>query len=335
MATPANKRQSHSPQPTCLDRIKRQLLDKTDWAAVSASRPVQMTFTPIDQLERFGKRRRLTEADRNRLADSGRRLQPAEFGMARLGSREYTPEVGNMGIRINGVPARRDESIAPSISSQSMLLDREPPCLESDSGIQELLPDNSANPKLQLSTLLQPSGLLSMQSPSPSPAAFNPAAQDDPGRFIDNSPKELSAEIREPSPPSITSYPSQPISPVKRRFTLDDQVLAEQQGMLNIRPTIPDHVSQSERTPMLYMPAQSPTTESIASNQHSPWLPQPKCNIQRFPSRGTDGIAAFLTEFPRPHRRPSPFYAGPDSIATTAEPYTSPVKIFGQSVAPG
>ncbi|KAL3466242.1 hypothetical protein BJX64DRAFT_24473 [Aspergillus heterothallicus] len=52
---------------TRLGQIKRQLLETTDWGVIGAARPVQASFTSQEELERFGKRRRLTDKDHERL----------------------------------------------------------------------------------------------------------------------------------------------------------------------------------------------------------------------------------------------------------------------------
>lgn len=57
-----------------LETLKRQLLRDPDWAAVSAARPLEITFASPQEAEHFGKRRRLTERDQKRLsADHGNR----------------------------------------------------------------------------------------------------------------------------------------------------------------------------------------------------------------------------------------------------------------------
>ncbi|KAF3390658.1 hypothetical protein F1880_009377 [Penicillium rolfsii] len=50
-----------------LDTLKRRLLQDPDWAAVSAARPLEFAFTPAQEAEHFGKRRRLTETERKHL----------------------------------------------------------------------------------------------------------------------------------------------------------------------------------------------------------------------------------------------------------------------------
>jgi hypothetical protein len=333
-----------SPKPaTRLDRLKRQLLDKADWAAISVSRPLQMRFTPTAELEGFGKRRCLTEADRNRLANCGTKPPVPEVAVVHQSRREASPgidTIGDMDIRINGALARKDEDIRLSSSSSlSMLLDRESPCLEHESHGQN---DRCANINLgQLSTSVQPStSLLSALLPSPSPVTelppFSPIAQDT-GTFIDNpfSGQRLLPELRETSPAPIScSYVTQSMESPIRRFTIDDQVFAKQEGMLDISSTIPEtqHISrqsdEGSRPAMLRTQTQSLAEHSSAGNQHSPWLPQPTCNIRRQVDREADSTSGFVATRSRYSQSHFP-HVEPESIA---EQLTSPVKIFGQSV---
>jgi hypothetical protein len=144
--SPHQKKQSS----TRLDRIKRQLLEKTDWAAVSAARPLKITFPPPEELAQFGKRRKLTDADRRRLDKTDHRASRAEvvplFRRACL--RDATPsEVGTnegLEIRING--KRAGGSAAGglreyNVSSQSMLLDREVSELPQTPRVEDVVSD--------------------------------------------------------------------------------------------------------------------------------------------------------------------------------------------------
>ncbi|KAE8143206.1 hypothetical protein BDV38DRAFT_277232 [Aspergillus pseudotamarii] len=130
-----------SKESTRLERIKRQLLAKTDWAAVSAARPLKMTFPPLEELAQFGKRRKLTEADRRRLDKPDNQVSRGEGPLFRRGFRknETLSEIGTIDgleITINGkktgvdqVPAFEDTQPS-NRSSQPMLLDREETVLQ-------------------------------------------------------------------------------------------------------------------------------------------------------------------------------------------------------------
>ncbi|KAE8150237.1 hypothetical protein BDV25DRAFT_140006 [Aspergillus avenaceus] len=108
--------------PTNLATLKRKLLETPDWASISAARPAKITFTTAEELAQFGKRRKLTDADRARL-----NAPHTQSLRAPLFSRAEPATIENLEIRING------EKVAPALqhprpvhqrSSQSMLLDR-------------------------------------------------------------------------------------------------------------------------------------------------------------------------------------------------------------------
>ncbi|KAE8167247.1 hypothetical protein BDV40DRAFT_295831 [Aspergillus tamarii] len=132
-----------SKDSTRLERIKCQLLSKTDWAAVSAARPLKITFPPLEELAQFGKRRKLTEADRRRLDKPDNQVSRGEGPLFRRGFRknETVSEIGTIDgleITINGKKAGVDQVPAfedtrqSNRSSQPMLLDRE------ETGLREL-----------------------------------------------------------------------------------------------------------------------------------------------------------------------------------------------------
>ncbi|KAJ6018628.1 hypothetical protein N7522_000695 [Penicillium canescens] len=117
-----------------LSNSKRQLLKKPDWGAVSATRPLELAFTTVEEVERFGKRRRLNDKDRRRLVaakDSGSTF----FELPKYPRRERHPSsiidtVEDIQIQINGrqVGTHVNNSSGTgmcSLSSQSMLLDHE------------------------------------------------------------------------------------------------------------------------------------------------------------------------------------------------------------------
>lgn len=310
-----------------------------------------MRFTPIEELEGFGKRRRLTEADRNRLADYGRRPAAPDIALLRQRRREYTPGVdkaGDMEIRINQAPARKDEDIGPSRSSQTMLLDCESPYLEHILRLQNNR-DTHTNPGQVSASVHRSTSLLSTLAPT-SPVTellpFSPIAQDDDiGRFTDGSifGQRLSPELLEKSPASTSpSYAFQPVDPPIRRFTIDDQVLAGQDGLLNASSTVPEarHMSrqsgEGRGSTSLFMRTQSPARQSSASMEHPPWLPQPSYSIRRPVNREVKDTSDMVTSKVSQGRYDQNHFAhvSPNLIASTTEQFTSPLKIFGQSVAP-
>ncbi|KAB8198889.1 hypothetical protein BDV34DRAFT_233706 [Aspergillus parasiticus] len=95
-----------------------------------------MTFPPLEELAQFGKRRKLTEADRRRLDKSDDQVFRGEGPLLRYGfqKNETLSEIGTIDgleIRINGKNAGVDQVPAfedlqqSNLSSQPMLLDRE------------------------------------------------------------------------------------------------------------------------------------------------------------------------------------------------------------------
>ncbi|KAJ5135041.1 uncharacterized protein N7515_004319 [Penicillium bovifimosum] len=116
-----------------LSEVKRQLLKDPDWAAVSATRPLDIAFTPIEEIERFGKRRRLNEKDRSRLAATNNHGSTF-FELPKPQRRLRNPSsvidtIEDIRIEMNGRPvAQSNDSsgmVLNSMSSQSMLLDHE------------------------------------------------------------------------------------------------------------------------------------------------------------------------------------------------------------------
>ncbi|KAJ5561280.1 hypothetical protein N7535_004254 [Penicillium sp. DV-2018c] len=120
-----------------LSEAKCQLLKDPDWAAVSATRPLDIAFTPVEEIERFGKRRRLNERDRSRLASTN---NPGFtfFELPKRQRRIRNPSsvidtIEDIQIEMDGRPVGRpvaqsnDSSgvVLNSMSSQPMLLDHE------------------------------------------------------------------------------------------------------------------------------------------------------------------------------------------------------------------
>lgn len=401
---PINTRKS-SRNSANLDGIKRQLLKETDWAAVSAARPLKMTFTPLEELERFGKRRRLTDADRRRLASSNTRLFTPEFTIPRARQREDTVSeagaVGDMDIRINAhrSDARLIKKGSQGVSlnnesSQPMLLDRE----ESEHPAQDsgaktswsrtnrrrtssrsscsLLTSDKASAcsnysKRASSQFLYPAS----ESPAISPSSRNRSTE----TCIDGYStgyrqySERSSGCRSES--RFHDFPFQQQAqyiPTQRRFTIDDQVLAEKEGMLNISSdvlgqrstttTTTQHTSPPQkqdqvvpnRHRMDYIPLENKSksglqvlttdmqSSSSTTNQFSSWLPEPRYHIQRSlkperkPKLATgSGSGSWVSSFPNKLSR-SQYHENPTSSpadrASVGRQSTSPIKIYGQSI---
>lgn len=123
-----------------LGDVKRQLLSQPDWAAVSATRPLEIAFTPVEEIERFGKRRKLNDNDRRRLTanpyGASNFFGPPESHRRKRNPSSVIDSIENIHIEIDGqrVAQSKDSSeVVMTMSSQSMLLDdQDSPLVEQD-----------------------------------------------------------------------------------------------------------------------------------------------------------------------------------------------------------
>ncbi|PKX88778.1 uncharacterized protein P174DRAFT_516385 [Aspergillus novofumigatus IBT 16806] len=138
---------NNSQSPDIIEHIKRQLLETTDWAAVGAARPLKISFTPVEEVEHFGKRRRLTEADRTRITAVENSAVPSDFIKSRRAPRQNITSdrlrIEDLEIKINGRRCHAGEDILKerheNFSSQPMLLDRD----------VSVRPDQGSDPSVQ------------------------------------------------------------------------------------------------------------------------------------------------------------------------------------------
>ncbi|KAL2867291.1 uncharacterized protein BJX67DRAFT_81647 [Aspergillus lucknowensis] len=240
---------SHSPLPhpsntmgvrepsNRLEQMKRRLLETTDWGAVGAARPVQVSFTPREDLERFGKRRRLTKHDHERL-NSSTTLQPR--CREQILSETDLPE--GLEIRINGHRLGQQETdlhrrtSSPTndgtssnfISSQSMLLDHEN-SMRSHNGVKAQDSFASTN-----STGRSGSKMSMLSNGSQICYISDLWGVPDSASARNAVPYQERTSSGEPmvslqSPESSSIIP-QPESLVRRRFTIDDQAVADREG---------------------------------------------------------------------------------------------------------
>ncbi|KGO42500.1 hypothetical protein PEX1_092470 [Penicillium expansum] len=128
-----------------LTEVKRQLLKEPDWAAVSATRPLELEFTSVEEVERFGKRRKLNGKDRKRLDNNGSTLfeRPRPLRRARNSSSVIDTIEEDIQFEFSGRPVVQSNDSSRvtmnSMSSQSMLLDHEgSPVVEQDLGKENL-----------------------------------------------------------------------------------------------------------------------------------------------------------------------------------------------------
>lgn len=321
--TAVNTKDRESTQePASLCDIKRRLLKETDWAAVSAARPLKMAFTPVEELARFGKRRKLTEADRRRLASTNTSLTTPEFGSyygdrKRKRAASETDPIEGLDIKVNAhrpdtkQSKRTRNSVSQNESSQSMLLDRDyyganPSSSQAGRRATSSRRSVLTNQRYFIgSSNYAPYSTLEPSIASPYSNGRNTARRMEslrPGY-------QYSGETRGSPKPSSHGLPfqqSESSIPAPRRFTIDDQVLAEKESMFGIGSDA--FGQQSERsmssakgrkpskaassTHSSYLPAQeqarqselnfiSPDDEYSSSNQCSSWLPKPRYSIQR------------------------------------------------------
>jgi len=344
-----------------LDRIKRQLLGTNDWAAIGAIRPVKISFTPTEELERFGKRRKLTEADHNRLFSSGSRISrqgPCERTRERAPSEPGS--IGNVDIQIyqprdSPESSSTDYNKSSQESSQPMLLDRE----EAHSVQQSPSPDGGVygSSRRPISNQL----LLSSQSPSrksPSLASsdivlpVDSVSQANDQQYTDRSSPHPYLSSRSPKKlDSCTPSLHYPIPQLIRRFTIDDQIAAELElEAQSSREIWDDHAQlyhsdtagrytkskcSSEKMRNEHGPGCAASgTRSTSSNQFSGWLPEPKHHIQRFVGQNDPqtNISSTVTMLDKVDHEQPTSDAELGLRVNASGSYTSPVRIFGQSV---
>lgn len=342
-----------------LDRIKRQLLGTNDWAAIGVTRPVKMPFRSIEELERFGKRRKLTEADHNRLVPSGGRISHPR---PRQGPRERASSefgmIGKVDIRIHR-PWDSPESSSngrnknSNESSQPMLLDRE----DSDLVDRSLSTDGGAYSPSKGRTISSQLLLSSQNLPRKSPS-LAPSDIVLPIESVSQEQEQQYANLFGPHPypqPSrslmrLDSYtPSlhQPVPQFPRRFTIDDQIAAEleaqpsremrDKAQLQLSDAGDSYAASecsSKRMHDEYGLSAAAGTQFISSNQFSGWLPEPKHHVQRFvgqedPSANTSHTVTVSETVDRGQ----PTYDAELGLRMNASgSYTSPIKIFDHSV---
>ncbi|KAJ5790138.1 uncharacterized protein N7518_007149 [Penicillium psychrosexuale] len=131
-----------------LTGVKRQLLKEPDVAAVSAARPLDLAFTSVRDVERFGKRRKLNDKNRNRLVapnNNGSAFieRPRSQRRGRNPSSVIDTIEEDIQFEIDGRPVAQSNAssgvVMNSMSSQSMLLDHEEsPITEQNMGKENL-----------------------------------------------------------------------------------------------------------------------------------------------------------------------------------------------------
>lgn len=326
-----------------LDTLKHRLLQDPDWAAVSAARPLEITFAPAEEIERFGKRRKLNDNDRKRLS--------AAYGsnsqLSLLKSREtnalWNTDLDQVQIRINGRPVGMQQSDSQGMtttntSSQSMLLD-----YEETPNIPSSVPAKKPWIPSPHRLSLQPNfGHASRRFETPiSPPPRMPAFED-----VGSIKRRVTPVLerypfadtniehgRGVSERSVTLSPSVPDSPRPRRrhYTSHDQALTEQ--IMAEERAQPPEFEPSRSS--LGIPGASPhllTTDTLPYPIASSWLPQPqRSDVSSSPHTARSHVPVLthpvVNKSPRSIFSPNPFLDVPESN------YHSPTaKVFGQIV---
>ncbi|PWY86517.1 hypothetical protein BO94DRAFT_624706 [Aspergillus sclerotioniger CBS 115572] len=343
---------THEPSQAArrLDTIKRRLLEKSDWASVAAARPLKVLFPPAEALRKFGRRRRITDDDRERLRSSDSRPNIARNTRLSEDAVSDIETIPNLDIRINGRPAGADRSITnrslpANVSSQSMLLDceeatpaKETPFMqESDRPYVD-----GRNPFDDRSWILRSSSVsLLCSSPTRRLSSLDDSILGSAYLTDESRNEDESRDIELESLHSDCSSDVSLRTPIRRRFTIDDQILAEQEGKLNIcnasmgadrygaRQQFESTLHLERSSPVFDSSSHRTTHESTGTSStlnHSGygWLSEPPYNIQRPISRVDKGLGS------RPCG-PKFHEDGLSQLSTMAQQSASPVKLYGQS----
>ncbi|RHZ62921.1 hypothetical protein CDV55_106057 [Aspergillus turcosus] len=257
-----SEQKKNSQPPDRIEDIKRQLLQTTDWAAVGAARPLKISFTPVEEVEHFGKRRRLTEADRTRLTTMEQRAMPPEFTKTRKTPRQDMSSdllgIEGLEIKINGrrchagggIPKERHENF----SSQPMLLDRDISVWADQGSDPSVHPHSDANarsaredsverllyrrekledPKSSIHSVITPRSRLSESVIANSITSSRNATG------LIQTPEFLGQDFGAPSSTALRNHDSNGVhyssgSIIQNRFTIDDQIAAEKERCSNV-----------------------------------------------------------------------------------------------------
>ncbi|KAF7173616.1 hypothetical protein CNMCM6106_007686 [Aspergillus hiratsukae] len=248
-----SEQKKNSQPPDRIEDIKRQLLQATDWAAVGAARPLKISFTPVEEVEHFGKRRRLTEADRKRLTTMEQRALPPGFTKTRKTPRQNMssdlPVIEALEIQINGrrchagagIPKERQENF----SSQPMLLDRDvsvwadqgsdPARSAREESVDGSLyrQQNPEDPKSSIPSVISPRARLSQSIITNSITSSRNASG------LIQTPEFLGQDFEASMSTPLRYHDSNGFhsssgSIIQNRFTIDDQIAAEKEMCSNV-----------------------------------------------------------------------------------------------------
>lgn len=286
---------------------KHRFLQNPDWAAVSLSRPLSIKFAPVEEVERFGKRRRLNDADRQRLSTAYGRPIPALFHSRRkaqrLSSERDVYSSGQIQIQIDGQPTGLHlqsniiSEITPSHhSSESIMLGQSisaPPHSSAHThqqvkvkspwqgldGLRSSLdyPANASRASRAPSTI--PETIILQDATFTSPSGIS--IRDRSFHNMNSQNAGSTQRNRQTLTPPGATNPSLP-----RPFTIDGQVLTKQRGLDSYSDTDQHDISRSLSlvSTLIAFP--------LNETQHaSSWRPEPRLidtPLTNHPSHDTD-----------------------------------------------
>lgn len=311
-----------------------------------------MLFPPVEALQKFGRRRKITNDDRERLRSSV--LRPKlTYGPKHRRGAESEESIQDLDIRINGQPVGASypgfHGPPTDATSQSMLLDQESPPTTPKPLVHEYVCGNVG----VRSSVGDRSWILDSSSISPLCVSSSDRGLSTRENsivrgsdyFVDNFTGKEQFQVTGSEPlQSADTSPKVQGTPIRRRFTIDDQILAEEEWMKAAYGTSLERdgystahqFSQSLLNPELSSPTandsrrqiseqESMSTSSTLNHSSYGWLPEPRHNIQRFISQRTDKGQL--------DKVPSESTLGSTSLAPLSrKPTAPPLIIFGQAV---
>lgn len=285
---------------------KQRFLPSPDWAAVSLSRPLSIKFAPVEEVERFGKRRKLNDADRQRLSTADGGPIPGLFHSRRT-FRQFPSErdvylSDQIQIRINGQPTdlHPRSNISPEItpshrSPESIILGqsishrstythehtKEKGPWNSLGGLRSSLDDQARTSRAPSTTpetiILQDARFTTLSRIT---------MQD---RTVPNTNGQSAKSSWRSRQTLIPPKTTNPILP--RHFTLDDPVHTDQRALGSYSGTDRHNVSRSPSLVSTLIAFPLSGTQTRSSQHTSSWWPESRLTdtlIAIHPSHDTD-----------------------------------------------
>ncbi|KAJ9271539.1 hypothetical protein DTO212C5_2331 [Paecilomyces variotii] len=342
----------HPASSSRLDILKQKLLQKNDWVTVSVTRPLKISYVSAEEREKVGRRRKITDDDRQRQKAPAQRVISPEFYTRK---RRKLDQEGNktgtsrdINIIINSYrPDTALLSTAAKIqhsqqSSESMLLDRE----ERHIPLSIVKARERSRRRTQQYRAEDQSSLLlgsadnemdgtKFRASSAQNHQRHPMSDDIYSKYTSSRNLVSGNGYESDGYSSVASEPADTAStqnspcvsrttgrPVCNRFTIDDQVLAEREGKLNISSLLRNDDRQS-------------SISRDRSNLFSPFLPSQISDDMQTRLSVTDRLSFSSNQqsgrLPAvKHKIFRPLGTGPVS-SESADHSHSPVKFFGQS----